>query len=110
MTGVGRQPRTARPASERRRPDFMEITGVDRILPSAPYLCRSCFLRLWLNRRFNHVQSAFGLGQTRPAPRARIFPVDHSPGAMSAADAGVILIVQRVVGDIVVVNVAPDLF
>src|SRR5690349_3366942 len=55
------------------------------------------------------VQPAFGLIETRPAPRAGIFSGLHRPRAVSAADARVIPIVKRVVRHVVFADVVPNL-
>ena len=55
------------------------------------------------------MQSALGFGETRPTTGARIFTGTDSARAMRAADAWIILIVQFIVWDVVVVDVAPDL-
>src|SRR5271165_5297778 len=55
------------------------------------------------------VQAALGLGESRPASRARIFSRPDGARAMRAADAGIVLVVQWVVGYVVIVDVAPHL-
>src|ERR1700738_1208234 len=63
-------------------------------------------LRLTSNR-LNHMQPAFSLRKPRPAPRPRIFSRPDRPRAMRAADAGIVLIMQRVVGHIMMMDVVP---
>ena len=55
------------------------------------------------------MQAALGLGESWPTAGAWIFSRANGARAMRAADAGIVLIVQRVVGDIVVVDIAPHL-
>src|SRR5579864_150582 len=58
----------------------------------------------WLGR----VQTAFSLSESRPAAGASVLSRLHRPSAMSAANAGVVEIVQRVVGNVVLQRVVPD--
>ncbi len=62
-----------------------------------------------ISRRLNDVQTAFGLGESRPTPGPRIFSRLNGARAMGAADARIILIVQFVVGHLVIVDIAPYL-
>src|SRR5712671_3216585 len=65
-------------------------------------------LRL-ISSRLDHMQPTFGLRKPRPPSRPRIFSRPDSPRAMRAADAGIILVMQRVVGHIVLMDVVPNL-
>ena len=56
------------------------------------------------------VQSALGLAEIFPPTGARIVSRKDRRGAMRAADAGVIAVVQRVIGHLVELEVHPDLF
>src|SRR6266566_1259427 len=58
---------------------------------------------------FDHVQPALLLDGAGPAARAVVLAVADRPGARPAADAWVTLVVQRVVGDVVLVDEAPHL-
>ena len=55
------------------------------------------------------MQAAFSFGKSRPAARTRILSGPNRAGAMRAADAWIIPIVQLVVGHVVVVDVTPHL-
>src|SRR5918996_3764846 len=55
------------------------------------------------------VESAFRLGVPGPATRARILAGPGLSGAVGAADRGVALVVEGVVGDVVLLDVLPDL-
>src|SRR5918994_4263295 len=55
------------------------------------------------------VQSALGLLEPGPAARPGVLADGRLPGAVGAADRRVALVVQRVVGDVVLVDVGPDL-
>src|ERR1700728_676744 len=66
-------------------------------------LITSCGLRL------DDVQSALILRRPGPATRPWILSRTHRPRAMGAAYAGIILIVQRIVRHVVLVDVAPYL-
>ena len=57
----------------------------------------------------DYVQIASGLGESRPAPGARVLFRPHGASAMRATDARIVLVVQFVIRDIVVVDVAPDM-
>src|SRR5580692_12125927 len=59
--------------------------------------------------RFNQVQAALGLGESRPASRARVLSGPDRACAMRAADARIVLVVQLVVGHLIVVDVTPHL-
>src|SRR5688572_28534046 len=54
------------------------------------------------------VKSALGLGEAGPSPRARIFARCHRTRAPGAAEARIVLIVERVVGNGILADVAPD--
>ena len=56
------------------------------------------------------MQSALGFVESGPASCSRIFPGLHTSRAMRAADAGISAIMQRIVGQIVVMNIVPDFF
>ena len=53
------------------------------------------------------VKAAFSLLMTRPAARALVFTIPDRPSAVSAAYAGVTLVMQRVVGHFILFDVAP---
>src|SRR3954470_19045977 len=55
------------------------------------------------------VQTALGLLHARPAARAGVLAGARLPGAVGAADRGIALIVERVVGNVVLADVIPDL-
>src|SRR5262249_34584441 len=55
------------------------------------------------------VQAALGLGKPAPAASALVFTQQHGPRAGPAADARVALVVQRIVGNVVLADEAPDL-
>src|SRR5687767_4224145 len=55
------------------------------------------------------VQPAFRLGKSAPPPSSLVFAEQHRPRARPAANARVTLIVQRVIGNLVLGNKAPDL-
>src|SRR5438477_9036217 len=59
-------------------------------------------LRSW------RVQAAFGLAKARPAAGARVLTGLHGASAMGAADAGVVLIMQWIVGHVVLDHIAPN--
>src|SRR3989475_6422066 len=54
------------------------------------------------------VQPALGLGEAGPAPGPRILAGLHRAGAVGAADARIVLVMERVVGDLVQLDVGPD--
>ena len=54
------------------------------------------------------MKSALGFVEPGPASCSRIFSGLHTSCAMGAADAGISAIMQRIVGQIVIMNVAPD--
>src|SRR5947207_12778040 len=58
---------------------------------------------------FDHVQPAFLLDGAGPAAGPVILAVADRPGARPAADAWVTFVMQRVVGDAVLVDEAPHL-
>ena len=58
--------------------------------------------------KLRRMQSALGLGEAAPAAGAVVFSRIHRAGARPAADAGVALIVQGIVGDVVVGDELPD--
>src|SRR6266508_4123060 len=55
------------------------------------------------------VEAALGLLGARPAASPGVLARGRLPGAVGAADRGIALIVERVVGDVVVADVVPDL-
>src|SRR6266508_6213390 len=55
------------------------------------------------------VEAALGLLGARPAASAGVLARCRLPGAVGAADRGIALIVERVVGDVVLADVVPDL-
>src|SRR5258706_13783814 len=55
------------------------------------------------------VDTALGLVLAGPAPGARVFALGHRACARPAADAGVTLIVQWVVGQVISADIIPDL-
>jgi len=55
------------------------------------------------------MQSAFGFFQTCPASRAQILSRLDCSGAMRASDAWVTAIMEWVIGNVVLVDVVPDL-
>jgi len=57
--------------------------------------------------RHECVQAAFGFLKTRPSAGTRIVPWCDRAGAVHAADAGIIPIVKRIVGQLAVANVLP---
>ncbi len=59
--------------------------------------------------RLDHMKPAFSLGKARPPTRPRIFSRPNGPRAMRAADAWIVLVMQRVVGHIVLMDVIPNL-
>src|SRR5881397_4339897 len=54
------------------------------------------------------VQPALGLGEPGPAPGPGILAGLHRAGAVGAAYARIVLVVERVVGDLVQLDVRPD--
>src|SRR5205807_10478657 len=67
--------------------------------------------RQWRHwRNLNDVQPALSLARARPASRPGIFARTNSPRAMRATDARIILIMERVVRDVMLVEIAPNLF
>src|ERR1700730_4161195 len=54
------------------------------------------------------MQSALRFVEPRPASGARIFSRPHTSRAMGASNAGIAAIVQRIVGQVVVMDVTPD--
>ena len=62
-----------------------------------------------LPQRFDDVQTALSLSSAGPAPRPRIFAGLDCSRAMSAADAGIILIMERVVRHVVFEEITPHL-
>src|SRR3954470_16081161 len=54
------------------------------------------------------MQSAFGFREACPASGAAVFPRQYGAGAMGASDAGVVLVVQRVIGHVMLEDVVPD--
>ena len=59
------------------------------------------------NRRIGCVQAAFGFAETGPASCAQILTWLNCAGAVGAPNAGIISVVQWVVGDIVLADVTP---
>src|SRR6266436_2430499 len=57
-------------------------------------------------RNLNHMQAALSFCSARPAPRPGIFARTNSPRAMRATDARIILIMERVVRDVMLVEIA----
>src|SRR6266404_8061461 len=67
--------------------------------------------RQWRHwRNLNDVQPALSLTSAGPSPRPRIFARLYSPRTMRATDARIILIMERVVRDVMLVEIAPNLF
>src|SRR5256712_3512790 len=64
--------------------------------------------RRWESIALFDVQPALGLGEPGPAPGPGILAGLHRAGAVGAADAGIVLVVERVVGDLVQLDVGPD--
>src|SRR6201984_502817 len=64
----------------------------------------------WRDGGVGNVQSAFRLLEPGPASGAGIFAGTNRARAVRAADAGEVLIVQRVVGHIVLVQIVPNVF
>src|SRR5215470_2119432 len=101
---------------------------IQRHLTHAKIFCYAswgCFLsffasdaRFELNQRADHhwidlshtcgyVKSALGFGETCPPASASIFAASHRARAMCAANAGIILIVQHVVRNVVPAHITP---
>src|ERR1700728_583024 len=57
----------------------------------------------------DHMQPAFLLDGSSPAAGALILAIGNRPGARPAADTGIVLIVQRVVGNAMLHHEAPDI-
>src|SRR5215472_6970604 len=55
------------------------------------------------------MQAAFVLGESRPASAALIFSRQDGAGAILATNTGIAAIVQRVIGNVVIADVAPHL-
>src|SRR3972149_11284110 len=53
------------------------------------------------------MQPAFGLLEACPSACSRVFAWHYGPGAGFAADRGVVLVMERAVGDVVLVDVVP---
>src|SRR5271157_1212743 len=56
------------------------------------------------------MQTALGLRETHPTARSRVFADLDRLRAMRAPDAGIIAVVQRVVGKVMIADVFPNLF
>jgi hypothetical protein len=93
--------------------DFCRVDRVaqGRCPDSSVTSSRSAGFQVGHRRRgFDEMEAALGLAEARPAARSRVLAGSDSARAVGATDARVALIVQRVVGHIVLVNVPPHLF
>jgi hypothetical protein len=62
------------------------------------------------SERLDDVQTTFSFGGAGPAAGPGVFSRTDGSGAMGAAYARVVLVVQGVIGHSMIVEVAPDLF
>src|SRR5579872_3655586 len=71
-------------------------------VPALAFFATECGLDFDFDQRSNrgrggHVQSTLGFCGSRPAPGSSAFAGNHSAGAVGASDAGIVLVMQRVV-------------
>src|SRR3981081_4332192 len=87
------------------------VAGKDIKKRSGLSLALRIRFRQWRHwRNLNDVQTALSFCSARPAPSPGIFAGLYGPRAMRATDAWIVLIMERVVRDVMFVEIAPNLF